>query len=70
MNQPLTPDVHRVTRVRLAAGLAVLALALIAACAGTGDQHDELRLTVMSFNVWGAGGNDGRSIDDTVAVIR
>lgn len=27
-------------------------------------------LTVLSFNVWGAGANDGKSIDETIAVIR
>ena len=70
MSQILTPDVHSVTRVRLAAGLAVWVLVLIAGCAGTGEERPDLRLTVLSFNVWGAGSNEGRSIDDTVAVIR
>lgn len=27
-------------------------------------------LTVMSYNVWGGGGNEGKSVDETVAVIR
>jgi len=29
-----------------------------------------LRLTVMSFNAWGAGSNDDKTVADTVAVIR
>lgn len=29
-----------------------------------------LELTVMSFNVWGGGANEGKSTDETVAVIR
>lgn len=35
---------------------------------GAGD--GTLSLVVMSFNIWGAGGNRGRPIDETVAVIR
>ncbi len=30
----------------------------------------ETTLRVMSYNVWGAGGNEGKGIDETVAVIR
>jgi endonuclease/exonuclease/phosphatase family metal-dependent hydrolase len=43
---------------------------LVAGCAGTNGNRDDLRLKVMSFNVWGAGINDGRSATDTIAVIR
>ena len=31
---------------------------------------DRTELTVMSFNIWGAGTNDNKSIDETVAVIK
>ena len=30
----------------------------------------ETQLTIMSFNIWGAGANEGKPIDETVAVIR
>jgi endonuclease/exonuclease/phosphatase family metal-dependent hydrolase len=30
----------------------------------------ETTLTVMSFNVWGGGGNEGKPVDETVAAIR
>ncbi len=43
---------------------------LLASCTGNIERPAPLRLTVMSFNAWGAGSNEGRSIDDTVAVIR
>lgn len=47
-----------------------LLLLLIAGC-GSGDQDSPpLRLTVMTFNMRGAGANEGKSIDETVAVIR
>lgn len=32
--------------------------------------HAETTLRVMSFNAWGAGGNEGKSIDETVAAIK
>ena len=56
--------------MRLALGMKLLLLVLIAACAEPSVQRSELRLTVMSFNAWGAGGNDGRPVEETVAVIR
>jgi endonuclease/exonuclease/phosphatase family metal-dependent hydrolase len=43
---------------------------LLAGCAGSGVERDPLILKAMSFNAWGAGANDGRPVDETVAVIR
>jgi endonuclease/exonuclease/phosphatase family metal-dependent hydrolase len=45
---------------------ACLALCLITSLPARSDTQ----LTVMSFNTWGAGTNAGKSIDETVAVIR
>lgn len=58
------------TQVRLSLGFSLLLLALLAGCAGSGVERDPLHLKVMSFNAWGAGMNDGRPVEDTVAVIR
>jgi endonuclease/exonuclease/phosphatase family metal-dependent hydrolase len=46
--------------------IAVLAASLLAARAGSA----ETTLTVMSFNVWGGGANEGKPVDETVAAIR
>ena len=51
-------------RVITAAGLG-LALAL-SASAGAGATE----LTVMSYNIWGGGANEGKPVDETVAAIR
>ncbi len=57
----------RVTAARLAAVLAaVLAAGPVAPPAAAGD----LALTVMSFNIWGGGANEGKPIDATLAAIR
>ena len=32
--------------------------------------HAETRLKVMSFNIWGGGGNEGKGVEETVAAIR
>lgn len=45
-----------------------LVLGLLISPAGTAAQSP-LELTIMSYNVWGAGANEGDSIDETVAVI-
>jgi endonuclease/exonuclease/phosphatase family metal-dependent hydrolase len=50
-------------RVRVLALTAALALASWPAAA-------ETTLTVMSFNIWGGGANEGKPIDETVAAIR
>lgn len=39
-------------------------------CAGGAAPNDELRLSVMTFNAWGAGSNEGKTIAETVAVLR
>ncbi|NQV86535.1 MAG: endonuclease/exonuclease/phosphatase family protein [Woeseiaceae bacterium] len=48
----------------------IFLLLLIAGCQPEVDDQTPLRLTVMTFNVWGGGANQGKSIDETVAVIR
>jgi endonuclease/exonuclease/phosphatase family metal-dependent hydrolase len=51
-----------------AAALAALALAALFAAAGPAAAETSLR--VMSFNVWGAGANEEKGIEETVAAIR
>lgn len=51
-------------------GTLILLALLMAGCTSSIDEAEPLRLTVMTFNMWGAGGNEGKPIDDTVAVIR
>ena len=46
---------------------AALALGLIVA---TSTASAETELTIMSYNVWGGGGNEQKPIDETVAVIK
>lgn len=48
----------------------VLVLLVIAGCGSGDEDRSPLHLTVMSFNVRGAGANEGKSIDETLAVIR
>lgn len=48
--------------------LALLAVTLAAFAAQ--PAWAETRLTVMSFNVWGGGANQGKPVDETAAVIR
>jgi endonuclease/exonuclease/phosphatase family metal-dependent hydrolase len=43
---------------------------IVAGCRGDTVDAAPLRLTVMTFNTWGAGANAGKSIDETVAVLR
>lgn len=47
----------------------LVALACLAACA-THEPEGPVQLKVMSFNSWGAGGNQGKPIDETLAVLR
>ena len=42
---------------------------MIAACAAPAVQADTV-LTVMTFNTWGGGANEGKPIDETAAVVR
>jgi endonuclease/exonuclease/phosphatase family metal-dependent hydrolase len=46
----------------------VILIALVACSPQEGQVPTEL--TVMSFNAWGGGANDGNTVDQTVAVIR
>lgn len=48
----------------------VMAMFLLLAGCGDAARVEPLRLTVMSFNAWGAGANDGQSTAATVAAIR
>jgi endonuclease/exonuclease/phosphatase family metal-dependent hydrolase len=60
----VVPEIPQMTHsLRLTAAILVLALAAPAAA-------EETALRVMSFNVWGAGMNEGKPIDATVAAIR
>ncbi|MDH5241541.1 MAG: hypothetical protein OEW73_12220, partial [Gammaproteobacteria bacterium] len=48
----------------------VLVLLITAACGSGDEEQPPIRLTVMTFNVRGAGANEGKSIDETLAVIQ
>jgi endonuclease/exonuclease/phosphatase family metal-dependent hydrolase len=48
---------------------ALLLLLAAAACAPA-PLRAETELTVMTFNVWGGGANEGKPVDETAAVIR
>ncbi|MDA0706126.1 MAG: endonuclease/exonuclease/phosphatase family protein [Proteobacteria bacterium] len=48
----------------------LLVFALLGGCVGGHSDRPPLRLTVMFFNTYGAGVNDGKTMDETVAVIR
>ncbi|MCJ7592104.1 MAG: endonuclease/exonuclease/phosphatase family protein [Woeseiaceae bacterium] len=48
----------------------IILLLLISGCQPELGKQPPLRLTVMTFNAWGAGANQGKSIDATLAVIR
>jgi len=48
----------------------VLVLLITAACGSGDEEQPPIRLTVMTFNAWGAGANEGKSIDETLAVIQ
>jgi endonuclease/exonuclease/phosphatase family metal-dependent hydrolase len=55
--------------VPAAAAAIVLAAAVgLGACGTDGDETTTL--TVMSFNIWGGGGNEDKPIDETVAAIQ
>ena len=42
----------------------------VAICLIAAPVQSETTLRIMSYNVWGAGGNEGKSIDETVAAIK
>src|SRR5262245_51772576 len=52
-------------KIRLLALASASALALLSAAASA-----DTTLSVMSFNVYGGGANDGKPVDETVAVIK
>lgn len=47
----------------------LIALTCLVACA-TQEPERPAQIKVMSFNIWGAGGNQGKPIDETLAVLR
>ena len=56
------------SRVRLAWFFLAMALC---GCSDSGDpQRRPVELTVMTFNAWGAGSNQQKNVDETVAVLR
>ena len=48
----------------------LLVFALLAGCSSDQGGETPLRLVVMSFNTYGAGSNNGKTVNETVAVIR
>lgn len=48
----------------------LLFLFIAAGCGGDTADPARLRLTVMTFNIWGGGTNDGKPVDETLAAIR
>lgn len=48
----------------------LLILALLSGCVNVTGDRPPLRLTIMYFNSYGAGINDGKTIDETLAVIQ
>ncbi len=51
-------------------GLRRVACLLVLGVCAMHPARAETVLTVMTFNAWGGGANEGRSIEDTAAVIR
>lgn len=52
----------------LRCGLTLLATAMI--CGAALPASADTELSVMTFNIWGGGANEGKSVDETVAVIK
>lgn len=48
----------------------LLVVVAVAGCVAGNEPRDSIRLSVMTFNTWGAGNNDGKSVAETVAAIR
>lgn len=48
----------------------LLSLAILAGTAASTMAAEPQKLTLLTFNMWGAGANAGKSIDETVAVIK
>lgn len=47
-----------------------LVTGLVAALLGAGSAHAETTLRIMSYNIWGGGGNEGKGVEETVAVLK
>ena len=43
---------------------------LVAAVLAAGPAGAETKLRIMSFNIWGGGGNEGKGVEETVAVLK
>jgi endonuclease/exonuclease/phosphatase family metal-dependent hydrolase len=52
------------------AALLLSTLATLGLVLAAPDARAETTITVMSFNIWGGGANEGKPIDETIAVIR
>ncbi len=57
---------RRIMTVVLVAGLVGSA---IGAASCSSEEDERTTLTVMSFNIWGGGANEGKPVDETVAAI-
>ncbi len=64
----MSPGMDR--RFRVLIGALVLIAAGLVVAALVRDSDERTTLTVMSFNVWGAGANQSKPVDETVAAIR
>lgn len=65
-----TPPLYTRAIFRFAAGLLVLFWQASCIAQTTDAEGPGISLTLMSFNMWGAGANEGLPIDQTVAVLR
>jgi exodeoxyribonuclease III len=57
-------------RFRVVVAVATAVAAIAAGCSSDDDSGEgRTTLTVMSFNIWGGGGNEDKPVDETVAAI-
>jgi endonuclease/exonuclease/phosphatase family metal-dependent hydrolase len=61
---------HRGRHMRIPALVLALAVCSCAPAPAPAPVPADTVLTVMTFNTWGGGANEGKSVDDTAAVIR
>lgn len=66
----MRPAASPAISIARAAKSGLLLLILLSSCVAQQDKPNDLRLTVMSFNTWGAGSNEGHTVAETVEVIR